>query len=51
MFVLQEHTSVRGGSVVRDSLLQWGVHVDQMACVETAVMCEHRCVEGAAALQ
>jgi hypothetical protein len=32
---------VEGGSVVRDALLQWGTHVDTMACVDTALICEH----------
>ena len=36
-----ERTCIGGGSVVRDSLLQWGAHVDQLAIVEGSVMCEH----------
>jgi hypothetical protein len=31
---------VEGGAVVRDALLQWGTHVDTMACVDGAVVCE-----------
>ena len=32
---------VEGGAVVRDALLQWAVHIDTMACVDNAVVCEH----------
>ena len=28
---------IEGGAVVRDALLQWGSHVDTMACVDNAV--------------
>jgi hypothetical protein len=36
-----DRTVIEGGAVVRDALLQWGAHVDTMACVDAAVICEH----------
>jgi hypothetical protein len=36
-----EVTVVAGGAFVKDALLQWGAHIDTMACVDGAVVCEH----------
>lgn len=36
----EDHSVIEGGAVVRDALLQWGTHIDTMACVDAAVVCE-----------
>lgn len=37
----EEQTRVEGGAWVKDSIIQWGCHVNSMAVVQDAVLCEH----------
>jgi len=37
----EEPTRVEGGAYVKDSVIQWGCHVDSMAIVQESVLCEH----------
>jgi hypothetical protein len=41
----EEPTRVEGGALIKNSVLQWGCHVDSMAIVESSVLCEHSGVE------
>jgi len=41
----EERTRVQSGAIVRNSVLQWGCHVDSMAIVESSVLCEHSSAE------
>jgi carbonic anhydrase/acetyltransferase-like protein (isoleucine patch superfamily) len=37
----EEPTRVEGGAWVKNSVIQWGCHVDSMAIVQESVLCEH----------
>ena len=37
----EERTRLEGGAWVKDSVIQWGCHVDSMAIIQDSVLCEH----------
>lgn len=37
----EERTRLEGGALVKNSVVQWGCHVDSMALIQDSVLCEH----------
>lgn len=37
----EERTRLEGGALVKNSVVQWGCHVDSMAIIQDSVLCEH----------